>query len=105
MSGIESSPSGTGQECLNPRVAREFRRRRVGIPVRIRREIAGNIAGRDSGQTEQTDAEVREILTYSAARTEYVVNRGVYVGGCAVIGKLTAHIEDHAVGVRRDVFG
>src|SRR5258708_38938391 len=105
MSRIESGPAATGQQRLNPRMACQFGRRSAYSPARVRGEIAGNIARRNSGQAKQTDAEVREILTYSAARSEDIVNGGVYVGGVAVIGKLTAHVKDRALRVRRDVFG
>ena len=49
--------------------------------MRIGCAIAANIAGRNSGRAEQAYAEMREILTYSAVCSEYVVNVGVNVSG------------------------
>src|SRR5271166_638869 len=105
MRRIESGPSGAGQKSLDPRVACQFGWRRLGIAGRVGSEIAGNVAGGNPRQAEQTYTEVREVLTYSAAAGEYVVNGGMDVGGAAVIAKLIAHVKNHALGVRRDIFG
>src|ERR1700726_1022747 len=64
---IETAPACTGQKCLDPGMACQRGRRGVGVPIGIRREIARDITGRNSGQAEQADAQVREILTYSTA--------------------------------------
>src|SRR5208337_844376 len=105
MSWIESGPSGAGQECLDPCVTRQLSRHGAGGMARVGGEIAGNVAGRNSGQAEQTYAQVREILAYSATRGEYIVNGGMYVGGAAIVAELIAQIRNHAFGVRGDVFG
>ena len=105
MSRIESAPAGAGQQRLNPCVARQFRRRGVRVAARSRSQIAGNIARRNSGQAQQTNSQMREILTFTTAQSEYVVNGRVYMGGAAVIIKLTAYVMHHAFGVCSDVFG
>src|SRR5271154_1947946 len=105
MRRIEAGPSGTWQQRLDPCVAGQFGRRRIGLAVRIGREIAGDIARGNSRKAQQADAEVREILADAAAGGEDVVNRRVHVGSAAVIAELIAHVDDHALGVRRDVLG
>ena len=77
----------------------------LGLRSRIGREIAGDVARGNSRKAEQADAEMREILADAAAGGEDVVNSRVHVGSAAVIAELVAHVDDHALGVRRDVLG
>src|SRR5271156_4853859 len=105
MRRIEAGPSGTWQQRLDPCVAGQFGRRRIGLAVRIGREIAGDVARGNSRKAQQADAEMREILADAAAGGENVVDGGVHVGRAAVIAELIAHIDGHALGVRRDVLG
>src|SRR5271170_44594 len=88
MRRIEAGPSGAGQQRLDPCVAGQFGRRGIGLAVRIGSEIAGDIARGNSRETEQADAEMREILADAAAGREDVVNRRVHVGGAAVVAEL-----------------
>src|SRR3984885_12743964 len=76
MGRMEAGPSGAGQQRLDPCVAGQFRRRRVGFAMRVGRQIAGDVARGNSRKAEQADAEMREILTDAAAGSENVVDGG-----------------------------
>src|ERR1700683_60628 len=67
------------------------------------RKVTGDISRGNSRQAKQSDREMREVMTHSAAGGKDVVHGGMNVRGRAIVTELTPHRADDAGCVARDV--